>query len=107
MRRWLSVHGGQVGANQHQEHAAGHGLMPGMLTAEELARLAAAKGGTCDRLFLEFMIRHHEGALTMVQDLFSVAGAGQEPELYRFASDVDAEQRAEIARMRKLLTTLQ
>jgi uncharacterized protein (DUF305 family) len=74
-----------------------------MLTAQELARLAEATGTEFDRLFLQFMIRHHEGALTMVAELFATNGAAQEPETFRFASDVGADQRAEISRMRALL----
>jgi uncharacterized protein (DUF305 family) len=67
-----------------------------------MAQLAAAKGAEFDRLFLQYMIRHHEGALTMVRQFFATPGAGQEPEIFRFASDVDADQRAEIGRMRKI-----
>lgn len=78
--------------------------MPGMLTDEELARLAAATGAEFERLFLELMIRHHEGALIMVADLFS-SGGGQEAEIFQLASHVDADQRAEIARMRGMLNT--
>ena len=77
--------------------------MPGMLTAEEMARLAAAQGPAFDRLFLESMIKHHEGALVMVKALFAAAGAGQEPEIFAFASDVDADQRMEIERMGNML----
>jgi uncharacterized protein (DUF305 family) len=77
--------------------------MPGMLTSEEMAQLAAAKGPEFDRLFLEFMIKHHDGALAMVNELFSVAGAGEEPEIFAFASDVDADQRIEIDRMSAML----
>ncbi len=78
-------------------------LMPGMLTPPELAQLAAASGRAFDQLFLTFMIRHHEGAIVMVARLFATNGAAQDPEIYRFASDVDADQRSEIARMRTLL----
>jgi uncharacterized protein (DUF305 family) len=77
-----------------------------MLTSAELERLATATGTDFDRLFLEYMIRHHEGALTMVKDLFGTQGAAQETETYRFATDVEADQRAEIARMRALLAKL-
>ena len=77
--------------------------MPGMLTPEEMARLAAAHGPEFDRLFLEGMIKHHAGALTMVHDLFATPGAGQDPEIFAFASDVDADQRMEIDRMRAML----
>jgi uncharacterized protein (DUF305 family) len=77
--------------------------MPGMLTPEQMQRLTAASGTEFDRLFLEYMIQHHEGALTMVSELQS-AGGGVEGEVYILASDVDADQRAEIARMRSMLT---
>ena len=77
--------------------------MPGMLTAEELARLEQARGEEFDRLFLELMIRHHEGALVMVGELFAAPGAGQDPEVFRLAMDVDADQRAEIRRMQAML----
>jgi uncharacterized protein (DUF305 family) len=79
--------------------------MPGMLTPQEMTKLATSTGSEFERLFLEFMIRHHEGALTMVADLLASQGAAQEPEIFRFASDVDADQRAEIKRMRTLLDT--
>jgi uncharacterized protein (DUF305 family) len=81
--------------------------MPGMLNAEEMSRLAAAKGRDFDRLFLAFMIKHHEGALVMVDDLFAQPGAGQDSEIYAFASDVDADQRMEIERMGAMLKELQ
>jgi uncharacterized protein (DUF305 family) len=71
-----------------------------------MARLAAAKGTEFDRLFLEGMIKHHAGALTMVQELFATPGAGQDSEVYAFASDVDADQRMEIDRMAAMLAAL-
>ena len=77
--------------------------MPGMLTPDQMGRLAAAAGPEFDRLFLEGMIAHHAGALTMVADLFASPGAGQEPETFAFASDVEADQRIEITRMQELL----
>src|SRR5947209_7945902 len=64
------------------------------------------KHGAADPRFLTYMIRHHEGALTMVKELFASPGAGQEPETFRFASDADTDQRAEIARMRAMLDAL-
>jgi uncharacterized protein (DUF305 family) len=108
MRQWLRQRGeAQPAADVHHHAAMGHApLMPGMLTAAELDQLAKAIGTEFDRLFLEYMIRHHEGALTMVRDLFGTPGAAQETETYRFATDVDADQRAEIARMRALLARL-
>jgi uncharacterized protein (DUF305 family) len=105
MRRWLEVRG-ETAPGEHAHHAPGAPLMPGMLTPDEMARLAAAKGDAFDRLFLEFMIKHHAGALTMVQELFAVPGAGQESEIFAFASDVDADQRMEIERMAAMLAAL-
>ncbi len=102
MQDWLTRRGQKL-PDPHAHHAPGAPLMPGMLTAEEMARLAAAKGTAFDRLFLELMIKHHEGALKMVQDLFATAGAGQEADVFAFASDVDADQRMEIDRMLAVL----
>ena len=99
MQDWLKQRG-QTVPDPHAHHGPGAPLMPGMLTPEEMTRLRAAASADFDRLFLEFMIKHHEGALIMVTDLFSTAGAGQEPEIFAFASDVDADQRMEIDRMR-------
>jgi uncharacterized protein (DUF305 family) len=108
MEQWLRQRGEASPAPDAHQHAAmGHGqLMPGMLTSAELERLARASGTEFDRLFLEFMIRHHDGALAMVRSLFGTQGAVQETETYRFATDVEADQRAEIARMRALLAKL-
>ncbi len=78
-------------------------MMPGMLTPEQMQQLAAAKGAAFDHLFLEGMIRHHQGALSMVKDLLGTSGAAQAPEVFTFASDADADQRAEIKRMRAVL----
>lgn len=99
MERWLERRGEPVSVGH--DHGS---LMPGLLTEEELARLVAVTGDEFDRLFLELMIRHHEGALVMVADLFS-SGGGQEAEIFQLASHVDADQRAEIARMRGLLNS--
>jgi uncharacterized protein (DUF305 family) len=81
-------------------------LMPGMLTAQQLAQLDQARDTTFDRLFLTFMIQHHEGAISMVAKLFDSPGAGQTPEIFGYATGVDADQRAEIARMQGMLTTI-
>ena len=81
-------------------------LMPGMLTADQLAELGRARGADFDKLFLKDMIRHHEGALSMVATLLGTTGSGQEPEVFRFAAEVDSDQRAEIARMSALLDRL-
>lgn len=108
MRRWLE--------NRHQpiedmatlqdHHDSAGGmimLMPGMLSAEQLARLSAAHDAAFDELFLRFMIQHHEGALTMVATLFATTGAGQASDMYAFASEIEAGQRGEIMRMRAML----
>lgn len=81
-------------------------LMTGMLTAPEMRQLDAARGAAFDSLYLTGMIRHHQGALDMVATLFATPGSGQQPELFGFATDVDAGQRAEIARMQAMLNTL-
>ena len=78
-------------------------LMPGMLTDEQMKQLDAARGPEFDRLFLTFMIQHHTGAITMVNQLFASPGAGQELYVFRFASDVNADQNTEIERMRLML----
>lgn len=115
MKRWLRDRGesvpGEGGETGHemagQDHGGMHGgLMPGMLTPEQMDRLAAAEGVAFDRLFLELMIGHHQGALVMVEELFSTPGGGQESWVYQFASDVDADQEMEIRRMRQMLTEL-
>jgi len=81
-------------------------LMPGMLTPEQMDALRTAKGTEFDRLFLTGMIQHHTGALVMVKDLFDTAGAGQDADLFNFATDVDTGQRAEIRIMQEMLSTL-
>ena len=78
-------------------------FMPGMLTAKQMNALVKAKGSEFDRLFLTGMIQHHNGALVMVKDLFETAGAGQDAELFNFATDVDSSQRAEIRTMQTIL----
>jgi uncharacterized protein (DUF305 family) len=105
MQRWLEVRG-QPLPDPHAHHKGGH-LMPGMLTADEMARLGGAKGAEFDRLFLEGMIKHHGGALVMVEELFASPGAGQESDIYAFASDVVADQRMEMERMAAMLRELQ
>jgi len=100
MRDWLTARGVPLANAQHAHEAA---LMPGMLTAEQMRRLAEAKDAEFDRLFLEFMIKHHEGALVMVDELFAAAGAGQQSDVFAFASEVDADQRIEIDRMSAML----
>jgi len=106
MQRWLGARG-QEAPDVHAHHMPGAALMPGMLSPEEMDRLAAARGADFDRLWLEGMIRHHDGALTMVDKLFATPGAGQESEVFSFASDVVADQKAEIDRMEIMLEDLQ
>ena len=106
MREWLEGQGASV-PSAHAHHAPGAPLMPGMLTPEEMGRLSAASGEAFDRLFLAYMIKHHEGALAMVRELFGTRGAGQDSDIYAFASDVDADQRMEIVRMSSMLKELQ
>ena len=105
MQEWLRARGQQVPA-LNAMHAHGATIMPGMLTEEEMARLARANGDEFDRLFLEGMIKHHEGAITMVKELFATAGAGQEVSIFSFANDVDIDQRMEIQRMGALLDVI-
>ena len=101
MRTWLTKRGQEL-PSEHAHHMPG-GMMPGMLSEAQMAELAAAKGDQFDQLFLKFMIQHHEGALSMVDDLFKTPGAGQEGDINAFAADVDADQRMEIDRMRAML----
>jgi uncharacterized protein (DUF305 family) len=106
MREWLQSRGQQI-PEPRAHHMMGPMLMPGMLTPEEMTALAAAKGAEFDRLFLEGMIRHHSGAIAMVRELFATEGAGQTPEIFSYAADVDADQRMEIDRMGSMLKELQ
>ncbi len=111
MSAWLTDHRQAVPAAAHGGHAGHAGVatnapMPGMLSAAQMAALEAARGPEFDRLFLEGMIQHHEGALQMVADLMATPGAAQDPDIFRVASEVDSDQRSEIARMRKLLSAV-
>ena len=108
MKRWLAGRGEPIslamlempGMDMSHEKMP---LMPGMLTPEQMDALRKAKGAEFDRLFLTGMIQHHNGALTMVKDLFDTAGAGQDAELFNFAMDADNSQRAEIGIMQGML----
>jgi uncharacterized protein (DUF305 family) len=105
MKRWLTARGEPVAMAMPnmdmQQHAMP--LMPGMLTSEQMEALRKAKGAEFDRFFLAGMIQHHNGALTMVKELFDTAGAGQDGELFDFATDADNTQRAEIKIMQNML----
>ena len=104
MKRWLATRGEPAAPSMPEMHMSGHEmLMPGMLTAKQMDALRKAKGEEFDQLFLEGMIQHHNGALSMVKDLFNSAGAGQDAELFNFATDVDSGQRAEIKVMENML----
>lgn len=107
MKRWLVARRQPVADASHDMHKhhknMSHNLMPGMLSAEQMEALRRAKGAEFDRLFLSGMIQHHGGALTMVKDLHDSAGAGQDAELFNFATDVDSGQRAEIRIMQTML----
>ena len=103
MQDWLVVR--DEGMAEH--HAHGTMLMPGMLTPDQMAELAAATESDFDRLFLEYMIMHHHGAVVMVEDLFASPGAAQESQIFNFASDVIADQSMEITRMRRMRGTLE
>ena len=105
MQGWLQVRGQQA-PDRNAMHMHGATLMPGMLTPDEMKQLEEAKGAEFDRLFLEGMIKHHEGALAMVKELFATPGAGQDVAIFSFASDVDADQRMEIDRMGAMLDTI-
>lgn len=82
-------------------------MMAGMLTSAEMRQLDSARGADFDSLYLTGMIKHHQGAIDMVAKLFATPGAGQQPEIFTFATDVDAGQRAEMARMQLILNTLE
>jgi uncharacterized protein (DUF305 family) len=111
MKRWLELRGeptsmampdmpAMAGMDMSGHH---HMLMPGMLTKKQMDALKKATGTEFDHLFLTGMIQHHGGALTMVKDLFNTAGAGQDAEVFNFATDVDSGQRAEIRIMETIL----
>ena len=107
MKRWLVARGqstsmampGMPDMNKN----GGSMLMPGMLTPQQMEALRNARGAEFDRLFLTGMIQHHGGALVMVKELFDSPGAGQDADLFDFATDVDSGQRAEIRIMQNML----
>jgi len=103
MKAWLAERN-QAVPDETRMHAM---EMPGMLTPTQLAQLDRARGRDFERLFLNFMIRHHEGALQMVETLFASPGAAQDPDIFRFVTDVDADQRDEIVVMEYMLDLLE
>ncbi len=107
MTRWLKDRGEPVPDPSHAHAGMDHGAhMPGMLSAEQLAALDAARGPEFDRLFLTYMIQHHLGAIVMVDQLFATQGAGQDEATFRLASDIYADQTTEIRRMQLMLDAL-
>jgi uncharacterized protein (DUF305 family) len=107
MRRWLAARGQPLSMPSEKMDMAMPGeptaLMPGMLTLEQMDALRKASGANFDHIFLTGMIQHHDGALTMVQDLFDIPGAGQDADVFNFATDADNTQRAEIRIMQSML----
>lgn len=107
MKRWLMARAEPTSPPMHHmpgmDMSSHEMLMPGMLTAKQMAALRKAKGQEFEQLFLRGMIQHHNGALIMVKELFDTAGAGQDAELFNFATDVDSGQRAEIKIMQTML----
>jgi uncharacterized protein (DUF305 family) len=103
MQRWLEDRREPV----PEAHHAMHGQpMPGMLTPAQMKELEQARGPAFDRLFLTYMIQHHEGAVAMVKQLYSTPGAAQDETVFKFADDVGVDQTTEIARMQRMLETL-
>ncbi|MWV28828.1 DUF305 domain-containing protein [Aurantiacibacter rhizosphaerae] len=104
MRGWLSDRSEPV-EMAGMGHAA-HSGMEGMATPEQMEALAAARGTNFDRLFLELMVRHHQGAVTMVEELHKQRGTAADPVMYEFTSEVVNDQNAEIERMNAFLASL-
>jgi uncharacterized protein (DUF305 family) len=102
MQRWLRARGQTV----PEASSAGHEGMHGMLTAAQMRELKEARGADFDQLFLTYMIQHHRGAVSMVTELFSHDGAGQDDSVFKFASDVNVDQTTEIARMQRMLANV-
>jgi len=105
MQTWLTERGEAL-EDPHAHHGMGHSMMAGMATPEQMAELADASGPAFDRLFLELMIAHHEGAVEMVDHLLGQSGSAYDPVLFDFAGDIKNEQEAEISRMGGLLRGL-
>jgi uncharacterized protein (DUF305 family) len=117
MQRWLKDRGQPVPdptkpmpmpPHDTGGHGQDHGmLMPGMLTEAQMKELEQARGTDFDRLFLTYMIQHHKGAVTMVNQLFGTEGAAREETTFKLANDVSVDQTTEIARMQRMLEGLQ
>jgi len=104
MEKWLRDRGEDIPS----EHAGMHGDhdMPGMLSQAQLDELRTARGPDFDRLFLQYMIQHHQGAVTMVSRLFATDGAGQDDQSFRLATDINVDQITEIERMQRMLSAM-
>tara|TARA_B100000949_G_scaffold150074_1_gene131849 strand:- start:956 stop:1585 length:630 start_codon:yes stop_codon:yes gene_type:complete len=106
MQQWLRDRGQPVpedGIDSTVRVPNGGMLMPGMLTPQQMRELDAARGSDFDRIFLTYMIQHHGGAVTMVHDLFGTDGAALDEAVFKIASDIQADQTSEIARMKRML----
>lgn len=112
MQQWLSDRGQEVPAADAMRHKMKMGdmvhemLMPGMMTDEEMAALEKARGKEWDRLFLIGMIKHHEGAIKMVEELLNTQGGATGDDMFKFASDVFADQSTEIEVMKQMLAAI-
>ena len=108
MQRWLEQRDLPVPEVDDSGHVMGghHMHMAGMLTPDQLDELAAARGREYDRLFLKYMIQHHIGAVDMVDELFAADGAAQDDFVFKLASDIQADQTSEVARMQRMLDEL-
>lgn len=117
MSDWLKDHGQAVphmtvedamhpGAGSMPGMQMAGGVMPGMLTADQMQQLDKSRGQEFDRLFLRFMIQHHSGAIEMVKTLFASNGAAQDDFMFKFANDVQADQTTEIDRMQQMLDAM-
>ncbi len=104
MQQWL-VDREKPLPDPHAHHGGHAHLMPGMLTAQQMRQLEVARGAEFDRLFLTFMIQHHNGAVVMVKELFDTYGAGQDDTVFKFASDVNVDQTTEVRRMEQMLAS--
>ena len=106
MERWLEQRGEPLEAPHSEHHSDTHLGMQGMATPDQMTGLAAASASAFDRLYLTLMITHHEGALTMVEELLEQPGAAYDPVLFEFTTDITNSQSAEIDRMNALLVGL-
>ena len=105
MQNWLKERNQEV-TSEHAHHSGKHELMPGMLSSSEMSNLQESRTNRFDKLFLELMIKHHTGALIMVDELLDNWGAAQESIVYALAADIESDQRMEIKRMGEMLAEL-